>query len=105
MRGRVDTAHARPTHAGTERMGASRRPMNITGHPIVFNSPSVDLGGFVETINPAAVDRTLEQRADVVALWNHDSNHPLGRTSARSLTLQKDARGLGIDLFVDERIS
>lgn len=63
----------------------------ITGYPILFGSKSVDLGGFVEIVRPEAVDHALATSADVVALRNHDSNMPLGRRSARTLTLRKDA--------------
>ena len=78
--------------------------MKIRGYPLVFNESSVDLGGFVEVVRPSAVDRALRFDADIVALHNHNSDHPLGRTSARTLTLTKDARGLAIDLDVDESI-
>jgi HK97 family phage prohead protease len=68
--------------------------MKLARYPIVFNSDSVDLGGFVEQIAPDAVDRTLQGTADVVALRNHDSSMPLGRRSAHTLTLEKRDRGL-----------
>lgn len=77
----------------------------ITGLPLVFNSASVDLGGFTEVIDPAAVDRTLRDGSDVLLLKNHDSNYPLARRSARSLQLQKDHVGLAVDAYVDDSIS
>lgn len=79
--------------------------MRISGHPIVFDSVSVNLGGFYEVIRAGAVDRVLrDPDADVVALRNHDSTLPLARRSARTLKLQKDARGLLTDLSVDESV-
>jgi len=79
--------------------------MRITGYPIVFGVWSVDLGGFIEVIAPSAVDRTLRQSADVVALVNHNDDKPLGRISAGTLALRKDAHGLAIDLDADEGIT
>lgn len=78
--------------------------MRISGYPIVFGVDSVDLGGFIEQIAPSAVDRMLRQQSNIVALWNHNSGHPLGRTSARTLALRKEASGLAINLDVDESI-
>jgi len=59
---------------------------HLTGHAIVFNSLSVDLGGFRELINHTAVDRTLTEGADVRALIDHETSKVLGRTRAGTLT-------------------
>jgi HK97 family phage prohead protease len=67
----------------------------ITGHAIVFDVRSRDLGGFVEVVKPAAVERALA--GDVVALYNHDPGAVLGRTP-KTLTLTRDARGLAFTL-------
>jgi len=69
----------------------------IRGTAIVFNSLSVDLGGFREIIKPEAVDRTLREGLDVRALVDHDSAKVLGRTKSGTLTLRKTARGLVIE--------
>jgi HK97 family phage prohead protease len=66
----------------------------LVGHAIVFNSLSVDLGGFREVIRPEAVMRVLAEGTDLRALWNHDSSLPIGRVSAGTLAIRKDARGL-----------
>jgi uncharacterized protein len=79
--------------------------MRISGYPIVFGARSVDLGGFIEVVRPEAVDRTMRTGDDVVALFNHNDDAPLGRRSARTLVLEKDTRGLRIDLDVDEHVS
>lgn len=70
----------------------------IVGYAIVFNEPSEDLGGFVEIITAAAVDRTLAEGLDVRALVDHDSSKIIGRVKAGTLTLQKDARGLLVEI-------
>ena len=71
----------------------------IRGYAIVFDTPSEDLGGFVEIITPAAVDRTLRENLDVRALVDHDSSKVVGRTRAGTLTLSKDARGLHVEIL------
>jgi HK97 family phage prohead protease len=70
----------------------------IVGYAVVFNQPSQDLGGFVEVFEPPAVDRTLAERLDVRALVNHDPSQVLGRTTAGTLRLAKDARGLRVEI-------
>lgn len=70
----------------------------IIGYAVIFDTPSQDLGGFVEVIESRAVDRTLTERLDVVALADHDSSKPLGRVSAGTLRLTKDARGLRVEI-------
>lgn len=48
----------------------------------------------VERIDPAAFDRALADRDDVVALFNHDGSQLMGRTSAGTLELRKSEAGL-----------
>jgi HK97 family phage prohead protease len=69
----------------------------IVGYAAVYNRLSLDLGGFREEILPGAFDRILNRqrgKADVVALFNHDSNMVLGRTSSGTLELSSDEKGL-----------
>lgn len=68
-----------------------------TGYAAVFNRNSEDLGGFTESVAPGAFDKTLRE-ADVVALWNHDEQDLLGRTSARTLRLSTDEVGLRYEI-------
>jgi HK97 family phage prohead protease len=68
----------------------------IRGVAIVFNSTSVDLGGFREIIKPEAVDRTLREALDVRALVDHDTGKVIGRTTAGTLVLKKDRSGLKV---------
>jgi len=69
----------------------------IIGYAAVYNRLSLDLGGFREEILPGAFDKILNRqrgKGDVVALFNHDSNIVLGRTSSGTLELSSDAKGL-----------
>lgn len=70
----------------------------LQGYAIRFNEESVDLGGFTEIIRPGAIDRTLSSRLDVRALWNHNSDLPIGRRSAGTLGLEKRTVGLYVDV-------
>lgn len=69
----------------------------IIGYAAVYNRLSLDLGGFREEILPGAFDKILNRqrgKGDVVALFNHDSNIVLGRTSSGTLELSSDSKGL-----------
>ena len=77
----------------------------ITGHAIVFDSRSENLGGFVEVIAPEAVDRALAEGADVRALVDHDSGKVIGRTRAGTMTMVKDGKGLKVMIEPDTEIS
>lgn len=74
----------------------------VTGYAAKFNVRSLPLDGFVEVIAPGAFDEVLGD--DVVALFNHDPNQPLARTSAGTLRLSVDDIGLryDFDLAADE---
>lgn len=75
---------------------ADGRPV-VTGYAVRYNTLSVDLGGFRESILPGAFDKVLNRqrgKGDVVALFNHDPNQLLGRTSSGTLELASDDKGL-----------
>lgn len=55
--------------------------------------PSVK-GKFIEKIKPGAFQRSLEKRANVDLLLNHDKNRKLGSTSEGNLELFEDNVGL-----------
>lgn len=68
------------------------------GYAARFNSPSQDLGGFIEVIKPGAFSRSLASGANVRALYDHDRKSLLGSTQAKTLTLREDQDGLSFEL-------
>ena len=66
--------------------------LKIEGYFAVFNS-IYDIGaGMSEEVAPGAFSETLS--GDIRALVNHDTTLVLGRTSAHTLELREDTRGL-----------
>lgn len=70
----------------------------VVGYAAVFGPLSEDLGGFRERVAPEAFDKSLDSEKDVRALLNHDSTLVLGRKSAGTLALRKDAQGLLVEI-------
>jgi HK97 family phage prohead protease len=70
--------------------------MSFTGYASVFNSPSEDLGGFIEYVAPGAFKRSLQSRNEVKLLWNHDSGEPLASLRGGTMQLVEDEVGLRV---------
>lgn len=70
---------------------AAEESRTVEGYASVFNSMSEDLG-FREVILPGAFRDVLDN--DVRALYNHDSNYLLARTTSGTLELKEDDKGL-----------
>lgn len=66
----------------------------LMGYAARYGVLSRDLGGFRERIKSGAFERILSTNPDVIASIGHDPNLILGRTIARTLTLQSDSHGL-----------
>jgi len=84
--------------AATELRAAGRR---LEGYAAVFDSPA-RVGGFTEVIKPGAFKATLEKRADVLALVDHDPSRLLARTGSGTMRLAEDARGLHFEIDVPD---
>ena len=66
---------------------------SITGYAALFDTPA-DLGYFTESIAEGAFKASIDRGDDVRALFNHDVNLIIGRTSAKTLELREDEKGL-----------
>ena len=61
---------------------------------IPYNSKSVPIWGTVEIIDKTAFNKTLSDKSEVRALWNHNDNYILGNTKANTLELENSDAGL-----------
>jgi HK97 family phage prohead protease len=61
---------------------------------IPYNSKSVPMWGVTEIIDRTAFNKTLSDKAEVRALWNHDDSLVLGNTKSGSLELDNTNDGL-----------
>lgn len=76
--------------------------MEIKGYAVVFNSP--ETYGYTEVISEHALDEA--DMSDVVLRYNHnDSFMVLARTRNKSLSLEKDEKGLMIDATLQDDIT
>lgn len=80
--------------------GDNSEDLVFTGHAAVFDVLSEELGGrgwsFREKIARGAFRKALDEDQDVVYLFDHEGM-PLARTSARTLHLSEDPRGLAVE--------
>jgi HK97 family phage prohead protease len=78
----------------------------IVGYAAKFGVNSLDLGDFIERIDPAAFGIVSERRGrkkplETRALWNHDANYPLARYP-QTLRLTVDDVGLRYEFPVPD---
>lgn len=68
----------------------------LIGQPVIYNSRSENLGGFVEVIAPQAFSEHLATNPDIRALVEHDTKLILGRTKSNTLTITENHNGLSV---------
>jgi len=78
----------------------------IVGYAAKFGVDSLDMGDFVERLDPGAFDLVRERRGrkkplETRALWNHDANYPLARYP-QTLQMSVDEVGLRYEFPVPE---
>jgi HK97 family phage prohead protease len=78
----------------------------IVGYAAKFGVLSLDLGDFVERIDPGAFGIVAERRGrrrplETRALWNHDANYPLARYPG-TLSMSVDEIGLRYEFPVPD---
>lgn len=77
----------------------------VFGYAAKYNTESIDLGGFTESIEPGAFTNELIQRSDVVCVVNHEPGRGLlarSRNGKGSLTLRPDSVGLYFEFEVPD---
>ena len=82
-------------------------PHEIRGYAAVFynGTPETEFKLFddmVERIMPGAFDDVLAGNPDVRGLFNHDPDHLLGRTSAGTMSLSVDGKGLAYSITLGD---
>ncbi|WP_260196123.1 phage major capsid protein [Lactiplantibacillus plantarum] len=74
----------------------------LEGYALMFNSPSKDLGKFIETIDPQALQDT--DLSQVLFLNDHNFNQPIAKVGS-GLTLDVDDKGLHFVVDIDDSVS
>ena len=86
----------------TRAVAVATKPKTIYGNAIVYNSQSVDLGGYVEVIARGAFDADIATGKNIVCLYEHESNNILGQTSDGTLKLTPDDKGVQFELTLPD---
>lgn len=66
----------------------------IEGYFVVYNQRTELWPGTYEEISPTALERSLNEGVDIIALDNHDTRVVLGSISSGTLELKSDEHGL-----------
>ena len=74
----------------------------LTGYAAMYNVESPEYYGFVEEIAPGSFAAALRGEDDVRALVNHDPSMVIGRSTAGTLRLSDDAKGLRVEIDVPD---
>ncbi|WP_165068285.1 HK97 family phage prohead protease [Paludisphaera rhizosphaerae] len=80
----------------------------LVGHAAVFDQETVLWSSqsyeVREVIRPGAFTRVLATNPDVVALFNHDDDHLLGRTASGTVRIVEDSVGLACEIDLPDTV-
>lgn len=76
----------------------------LSGYVNKFNTLSEDMG-FFEKVQKGAFSRSLNEKRNILALFNHDTSKVLGSTDTETLMLKEDDVGLFFELRMNENLS
>lgn len=80
-------------------------PGTLVGYAAKYNTLSQNLGGFVETIEPGAFDKSIADGVRALCRYNHKDSHLLGTTEAGTLRLSLDDTGLPYEVDLPDTSS
>lgn len=92
----------RRAFAGPVELRADGKKKTLVGYAALYDSPSQDLGGFVEVIRAGAFDRAIAEDQDVMARAEHDTRLLLGKRSSGTLRVFADAKGLRYEVDIPD---
>jgi uncharacterized protein len=70
----------------------------LVGYAAVFNSESEDMCGWKEILLPGCFAKSLRESPDVFAFEQHDSDEVIARTTAGTLRVTEDEKGLAVEI-------
>ena len=85
-------------HTQATRGKSGAQSFRLIGTAAVFDEETIISDLFLEQIHPRAFDEALSRPDDVRALFNHDPNILLGRTTSGTLKLSTNAKGLQYEI-------
>lgn len=81
---------------------ATDKKLVVYGYAIVYNSPSVDLGGYREVIARDAFTDDIKTRRNITCLYEHEGHNVLGETAKGTLVLTPDDKGVAFELTLPD---
>ena len=102
-----ERTESRVTNQTIEIRASEGNPTQLIGYGAVFYNPADEgtqyqiADDYIERIAPGAFAEAIVND-DVRGLFNHDSNNLLGRTTASTMRLMEDAKGLRYEIDVPD---
>ena len=77
-------------------------PNVVGGFAARYGETSVNMGGFVEQVDPSAFDGFFAENRNVLSCFNHDVHQLLGTTDAGTLSVESRDEGLHYSVVVPD---